>query len=114
MTKNISGTATSGLIRLSGTIRNLKVDRSTASFVFTESDRNKLGVIAIAAAVAEMGGQAMSTTGSASAMEEEADYLEFDLNALTVKGWVWRNPFREEDVIEVRRSIPGSIGNLTG
>ncbi|MCB4359495.1 putative type VI secretion system effector [Quatrionicoccus australiensis] len=90
-----------GLVKLSGTIRNLKVARDTASFVFTESDQSKMGVIAIAAALADMGGQAMSTASNAGAMEEEADYLEFDLDGKPVKGWVWRNPFREGDVVEV-------------
>jgi hypothetical protein len=96
-----------GLVKLSGTIRNLKVARDTASFVFTESDQTKMGVIAIAAALADMGGQAMSTVSNASAMEEEADYLEFDLDGLPVKGWVWRNPFREGDVVEVAAEKAG-------
>ena len=96
-----------GLIKLSGTIRNLKVTRETASFVFTESDQTKMGVIAIAAALADMGGQAMSTASNASAMEEEADYLEFDLDGKPVKGWVWRNPFREGDVVDVAAENAG-------
>lgn len=90
-----------GLVKLSGTIRNLKVTRDTASFVFTESDRTKMGVIAIAAAMTDMGGQAMSAASNASALEEEADYLEFDLDGLPVKAWVWRNPFREGDAVSV-------------
>ena len=96
-----------GLVKLTGTIRNLKVTRDTASFVFTESDQTKMGVIAIAAALADMGGQAMSTSSNANAMEEEADYLEFDLDGQPVKGWVWRNPFREGDVVEVAAENTG-------
>jgi hypothetical protein len=90
-----------GLVKLTGTIRDLKVTRTSASFVFTESDQTKMGVIAIAAAIAGLGGQAMATASNASAMEEEADYLEFDLDGQHVKGWVWRNPFREGDAINV-------------
>ena len=96
-----------GLVKLSGTICNLKVTRDTASFVFTESNQAKMGVIAIAAAMAGMGGQAMSTASNASAMEEEADYLEFDLDGKPVKGWVWRNPFKEGDVVEVAAENAG-------
>lgn len=97
-----------GLVKLRGTIRNLKVTRDTASFVFTESDQTKMGVIAIAAAIAGMGGQAMSSTANASAMEEEADFLEFDLDGKPVKGWVWRNPFREGDLVEVAAEDAGN------
>ncbi|MCB4359494.1 putative type VI secretion system effector [Quatrionicoccus australiensis] len=103
-----------GLVKLSGTIRNLKVTRDTASFVFTESDQTKMGVIAIAATMAGMGGQAMSAASNASAMEEEADYLEFELNGLPVKGWVWRNPFREGDVVEVAAENTGKIWETYG
>jgi hypothetical protein len=86
-----------GLVKLSGTVRNLKVTRANASFVFTESDQAKMGVVAVASAIAGLGGQAIATASNASAMEEEADYLEFDLDGLPVKGWVWRNPFNDGD-----------------
>lgn len=56
MTNFLPAPNADGLTKLSGTIRNLKVTRGTASFVFTESDRSKMGVIAIAAAMADMGG----------------------------------------------------------
>ena len=69
-----------GAVKLTGTIRNLKVTRASASFVFTESDQVKMGVIAVAAAIAGLGGQAIAAASNASAMEEEADYLEFDLD----------------------------------
>lgn len=90
-----------GLVNLSGTLRNLRVTRASASFVFTESDQTKMGVVAVAAAVAGIGGQAMATASNASAMEEEADYIEFDLDGHVVKGWVWRNPFKDGDVVSV-------------
>ncbi len=90
-----------GLVKLSGTITNLKVKRDNASFVFTQSDQTKMGVIAIAASLVGLGGQAISTASNASSTEEEADYLEFELNGRLVKGWVWRNPFKEGDSIIV-------------
>jgi hypothetical protein len=79
------------------------VTRASASFVFTESDQTKMGVVAFAAAIAGLGGQAMAiaSNASASAMEEEADYLEFELDGQPVKGWVWRNPFHEGDEVSV-------------
>jgi hypothetical protein len=90
-----------GLVKLNGTVRNLKVTRASASFVFTESDQTKMGVVAFAAAIAGLGGQAMAIASNASAMEEEADHLEFELDGRQVKGWVWRNPFKEGDEVTV-------------
>jgi fumarate reductase subunit D len=88
-----------GLIKLNGIIHNLKVTRDSARFVFTESDETKLGVVAIAAVLAGQGGQAMSIASGDS--EEIAEYLEFELDEKKVKGWVWRNPFKEGDQVEV-------------
>lgn len=101
MTDFITQPKNQALIKLTGTIKNLKATREHASFVFTESDQTKMGVIAVAAAAAGMGGQAMSTAASASDMEEAADYVEFELNGQPVKGWVWRNPFHEGDIVDV-------------
>ncbi len=101
MTSFVKAPNSDGLVKLSGIITNLKVTRDNASFLFTQSDQSKIGVIAIAASFAGLGGQAISTASNASSMEEEADYLEFNLNDQLVKGWVWRNPFKEGDVVTV-------------
>lgn len=114
MTNFLPAPNADGLTKLSGTIRNLKVTRGTASFVFTESDRSKMGVIAIAAAMADMGGQAISTASNANATEEEADYLEFDLDGLPVKGWVWRNPFQDGDKVNVAAEVVGDYWEAYG
>lgn len=92
-----------GLVLLSGTMRNLKVTRASANFVFTESDQTKMGVVAFASAIAGLGGQAMATASNASALEEEADYLEFELDGQLLKGWVWRNPFKDGDEVCERK-----------
>ncbi len=90
-----------GLVKLSGQIAGYKVTRGEASFVFTESDQARFGVIAIAASLAGMGAQAVSVASNATAMEEEADHVEFTLNGHQVSGWLWRSPFREGDVVDV-------------
>ena len=90
-----------GLYKLTGVIQNLKVKKEEASFVFTEADHAKMGAVAIAASLAGLGGQATGMVAGASAMEEQADYLQFDLDGTPVKGWVWRNPFRNGDAVEV-------------
>ena len=109
MTENCSPPIAHGTARkLSGTIRDLKATRESASFVFARSDRVKMGVVAIAAAAAGLGGPAIATASNASALEEDADYLEFDLDGQLVKGWVWRNPpFRNGDVVDVAAQFVG-------
>lgn len=89
------------LAKLSGKIENYRCTRAEASFVFTDVDRNKMGVIAIAAGVAGLSGQAISTASAAASVAEEADYVEFDLGGESVKGWLWRSPFREGDEVEI-------------
>lgn len=87
-------------VKLTGTIKNYKVTRGTANFVFTKGDTTALGVVAIAAGLGGNAGQAISTASYASSAEEEADFLEFDLDGMAVKGWVWRSPFKEGDRVE--------------
>jgi hypothetical protein len=89
------------LLKLSGTIRQLKRERGQASFVLTQADRAGMGAIAIAAGLAGLGGQAISVASAAASAEEDADYLEFELDGKQVAGWVWRSPFSEGDVVDV-------------
>ena len=61
------------LERLSGTIRNYKRKRESANFVFSDSDKSAVGVVAIAAGLAGLSGQAISLASSD--LEEPADFL---------------------------------------
>ena len=90
-----------GLVRLRGTIQNLKVTRGSASFVFTANDQSKVGVLAIASALAGLDGQAATASHYASDLEEAADFLEFEMGGQPVKGWAWRNPFKDGDTVYV-------------
>ncbi|ELX11458.1 hypothetical protein Jab_1c00410 [Janthinobacterium sp. HH01] len=101
MEKFFAHPSASGLLKISGVISNYHVSRASASFVFTESDQTKLGVVAVAAALAGMGGQAMSVASNTSATEEDADYVEFNLGEKAIKGWLWRSPFHDGDHVEV-------------
>jgi hypothetical protein len=101
MTDFVAKPQVNELIKLSGKIKNYQARRASASFVFSEENQNQLGVIAIAAALAEMGGQAASTVAAASDTEEVAEYVEFNLDEQTLKGWIWRSPFREGDDVAV-------------
>ena len=85
--------------RLSGTIKNYTRTRKYADFVFNDSDKTAIGVVAIAAGLAGLSGQAISLASAET--NEAADYIEFDLDGKPVKGWVWRSPFREGDAVEI-------------
>lgn len=89
------------LVKLQGIIKNYQCTRAEACFVFTETEKHRMGVVAIAAAVAGLSGPAISTASNTSSIEEEADYVEFDLNGNQIKGWVWRSPFKEGDRVIV-------------
>ncbi|TWI43381.1 hypothetical protein IP92_04945 [Pseudoduganella flava] len=75
--------------------------RDTASFFFTQSDQSKFGAIAVAASLAGLGGQAMATAANATSLEEEADFVQFRIDGVELKGWLWRSPFKEGDVVDV-------------
>jgi len=102
-----------GLIKLSGIIANYRCTRKEANFMLTEGDRTRTGVIAIAAALAGLSGAAASTASSAN-MEEDGDYVEFDLNGQPVKGWVWRSPFKNGDSVEVAAEWQGNHYETAG
>jgi len=91
---------TGELIKISGTIRHYTCERGEASFVLTRRDKARMGMVSVALAVAGMGGQAIATASNAASLQEEADYVEFDLNGKEVKGWLWRSPFKEGDVVD--------------
>jgi hypothetical protein len=95
------------MLKLSGKITGYRCTRASASFVYSRGDQHKLGVVAVAAAFAGMAGQAASAAGFASDIEEPAEYLEFDLDGHPVKGWVWRSPFKEGDVVDVAAEWQG-------
>ncbi|MEO5795079.1 MAG: putative type VI secretion system effector [Rhodoferax sp.] len=114
MTKFVTQPKAGGLLKLSGCIENYKCTRARASFVFTEADRTQMGVMAVAAGLAGLGGQAISTAANAGDLEEEADYLEFTLNGETVKGWVWRSPFSEGDLVDIAATKEGDAYETFG
>ena len=101
MTDRIDTSDDFGLTKLSGRIQGYKRRREAASFVFSDADQNKMGAIAVAASLVGLGGAAVATAANATNVEEEADFVEFSLDGMPVKGWVWRSPFNEGDEVEV-------------
>lgn len=104
----MSAVPSGSLIRLSGRINNYKCTSDTARFVFDDSDKTKLGVIAVAAAAAGLGAQAMSTASNSSAMEEVADFVEFEVEGQQVSGWLWKSPLRDGDIVDSAIELSGN------
>ena len=92
--------ATPVLQIIKGVISNYRCVRQSANFVFFESDKYALGVVAIAASLVGSSGLAAGTAVTATA-EEEADFVGFMLGNLAVQGWVWRSPFQDGDEVEI-------------
>ncbi|QHE14240.1 putative type VI secretion system effector [Burkholderia glumae] len=106
MTSN-TNTGTAQLLR--GRIQNLRKTRCRRDFIFTASDRTNMGATAIAAGLAGLGGIAAGLGAMSMDTTEEADLIEFDLDGMPVKAWVWVSVFKEGDEVEVVAE-PGSDG----
>ncbi|MES2317986.1 MAG: putative type VI secretion system effector [Pseudomonadota bacterium] len=90
-----------GLVKLIGRMTAYKSRRKNASFVLTSTDQTTIGIVAVAAALTGLSGQAISTSENAATLDEEADHVEFKIDGLRVEGWLWRSPFNEGDMVEV-------------
>ncbi|MCI1005928.1 putative type VI secretion system effector [Herbaspirillum sp. C7C8] len=88
-------------LKLRGCISNYKKTRESASFFFTSGDQAKIGAMAVLSAASGLAGQAAIMANYATSLEEEADFIEFDLDGKSLSGWVWRSPFQEGDIVEV-------------
>ncbi|UOB56794.1 hypothetical protein MRS60_06735 [Burkholderia pyrrocinia] len=84
-----------------GHIGNLRKSRCDRDFLFGDADRAKMGVTAIAAGLAGLGGVAVGLSGTAMDTTEEADLLEFELEGKSVTAWVWWSVFTEGDEVEI-------------
>jgi hypothetical protein len=96
------------LMLLRGAISRLKQSRRSHDFVLTEIQHQQIGVTAIAAAAMGMGATGMGLIGMASNSEEEADWVEFELDGKQMQGWVWMMPMHNNDNVEV---VAESMGN---
>jgi hypothetical protein len=88
-------------VLLRGAISGLNRSRRNHDFVLTEAQHLQVGATAIAASVMGMGANAISLIGMAGNSDEEADWVEFELDGKQVKGWLWMMPMRNGDNVEV-------------
>lgn len=93
--------ANASTVLLRGTISGLERSRRNHNFLLTETQHQKVGVTAIAAATFGMGPAGMGLVGMANNTDEEAEWVEFELADKKVKGWLWMMPMRNGDVVEI-------------
>ncbi|KDB10168.1 hypothetical protein LIG30_0909 [Burkholderia sp. lig30] len=90
-----------GTVLLRGTIANLKRSKRSHDFVLTQVQQSAVGATAVGAAVMGMGGAAIGLTNMAMNADEEAEWVEFDIDGKQVQGWMWLMPMRNGDAVEV-------------
>jgi hypothetical protein len=98
---------------LHGTIKNYRRRREIKDFLITPVDRKVTGAATLLAALAGQGGMAIAGL-SAMNIREEADFVEFELNGKSVKGWLTYSPFKEGDTAEVFAVRDGIEWNVFG
>lgn len=89
------------MVLLRGSISGLNRSRRSHDFVLTEVQHQQVGVTAIAASAMGMGATGIGLIGMAGNADEEADWVEFELDGKQVKGWLWMMPMRNGDTVEV-------------
>jgi len=90
-----------GTVLLRGTIANLKRSKRSHDFVLTQVQQSAVGATAVGAAAMGMGGAAIGLTNMAMNADEEAEWVEFDIDGKQVQGWMWLMPMRNGDTVEV-------------
>lgn len=88
-------------VLLRGTISRLERSRRSHDFVLTEIQHQQIGVTAIAASVMGMGATGIGLISMAGNSDEEADWVEFDLDGKHMQGWLWMMPMHNGDNVEV-------------
>ncbi|MFL9867985.1 hypothetical protein PQR67_27745 [Paraburkholderia fungorum] len=88
-------------VLLRGTIANLQRSRRTHDFVLTQVQQKAVGATAVGAAAMGMGAAGIGLVNMASNADEEADWVEFELDGKQMQGWLWLLPMRNGDDVEV-------------
>ncbi|WP_345891114.1 putative type VI secretion system effector [Burkholderia sp. Ax-1719] len=88
-------------VLLKGVISNLQRSKRGHDFVLTEVQHQQIGATAIAASALGAGAAGIGLIGMAGNSDEEADWVEFELDGKRIKGWLWMMPMRNGDQVEV-------------
>jgi hypothetical protein len=88
-------------VLLRGVISGFERSRRSHGFVLSEIQHQLTGAAAIAAAAMGMGATGMGLIGAAGNSDEDADWVEFELDGKQIKAWHWMMPMRNGDKVEV-------------
>jgi len=86
---------------LCGTISKLERSQRTHSFILSDLQQRQVGATAIAGSVMGMGAASVGLVGMAGNSDEEAEWVEFELDVKEIKGWLWMMPMRNGDNVEI-------------
>jgi hypothetical protein len=86
---------------LKGVISSLKTQRRRQDFVMSQTQHGYMETTAAGAALMGMGAQAMGLVNISANSEEEADWVEFELDGKPMRGWMWKMPMADGDEVEV-------------
>lgn len=89
------------MMLLRGAISSLERSRRSHDFVLTEIQHQQIGATAIAASVMGMSATGVGLIGMVGNADEEADWVEFEIDGRQVKGWLWMMPMHIGDIVEV-------------
>jgi hypothetical protein len=102
---NIAPPGTTSLLR--GTISKYRKKRQVKDLLITPADRGATGAAAILAALAGQGGAAVAGINAMN-IQEEADFVEFELNGQSIEGWLTFAPFKNGDEVVIVASRENS------
>ncbi|WP_428949112.1 putative type VI secretion system effector [Xanthomonas oryzae pv. oryzicola] len=89
----------SQVVMLRGRIAKLHVERETGDFLFSDVDRQAIGLTAVGAALVGSGGAV--GLASMADVKEEATKIRFEIDENFVSGWLMWSPFNEGDEVQV-------------
>jgi hypothetical protein len=86
---------------LEGTISKLERSRRSHDFVLTEVQHQQIGATVVGASVMGMSAVGIGLISMAGNSDEEADWVEFEVDGKQVEGWLWMMPMRNGDSVKV-------------
>ncbi|MEX3958337.1 putative type VI secretion system effector [Trinickia sp. EG282A] len=88
-------------VLLCGRIANLQRSRRSHDFVLSQAQQWQVSVTGLGAAAMGMGAAGIGLINMAANSDEEADWVEFELDGKHIEGWLWMMPMRNGDKVEV-------------
>ncbi|PTB22740.1 hypothetical protein C9I57_03030 [Trinickia symbiotica] len=88
-------------VLLRGRISNLQRSRRSHDFVLSQAQQWQVSATGLGAAAMGMGAAGIGLINMAVNSDEEADWVEFELDGKRIEGWLWMMPMRNGDNVEV-------------